>query len=151
MCGSAQTNFSDRFCVVEVDSDDPQRAHPRSMFSANPRSSAFRFGSDNSSNFFIHQWKSVLTKSNVSPNSFVELEYKWKFMEPSSLFTLMGDERQGLECRINLGIPHLALMVFDKQDGMSFPETTKCDLVWATEKQCVCALVVGHDNTMDSR
>ena len=23
MCGSAQTNFSDRFCVAEVDSDDP--------------------------------------------------------------------------------------------------------------------------------
>ena len=71
-------------------------------------------------------------------------------MEPSSLFTLMGDERQGLECRINLGIPHLALMAFDERDGMSFPEMTKCGLVWAIKKQHVCALVVGHDNTMDS-
>ena len=92
----------------------------------------------------------MLTESNVSPNSFVELECKWKFVELSSLFTLMGDERQGLECRINLGIPHLALMAFDKQDGMSFSEIAKCGLMWAIKKQCMHALVAGHDNTMDS-
>ena len=93
----------------------------------------------------------MLIKSNVSKNSLVPLECKWKFVEPLSLFTLMGDERQGLECRINLGIPHLALMAFDKQDGMSFSEIAKCGLMWAIEKQCMCALVAGHDNTMESQ
>ena len=47
-------------------------------------------------------------------------------------------------------MPDCEAMTLEKQAGEFCSEITKCGLTWAIEKQCVHALVVGHDKTMES-
>ena len=47
-------------------------------------------------------------------------------------------------------MPDCAATTLEKQAGEFCFEITKCGLVWAIEKQCTCAPVVGHNKTTES-